>query len=45
MTSKNRGSRLICVVLPAPLRPTIAIICPARTENDTLRRIRAVPSS
>ena len=33
------------VVHDTPDAPTIATICPARTENDTPRRIRASPSS
>ena len=45
VTSKNRGTRFIIVVLPAPLRPTSATTWPRETVKLTPLRIGLAWSS
>ena len=40
VTSNSRGTRLIRVVLPLPVLPMIAVVCPGRASRLTLAQHR-----
>ena len=42
VTSKSRGTRLTSVVLPAPVEPMIAVVCPGGAVNDEVAQHRRV---